>query len=147
LGLDPAETLVLYKEYQYPFKDRIIKYLKNKNYLVSSIESLDESLQSFQDKCIVQAKPIIIIEDGGYLVPKIHNSSYDILKSQTIGAVEQTTKGERQDLAVVNLAFPVLSIARSELKNRFEPPHVASAVVMNIRRMLPNVSFNSKMLC
>ncbi len=143
-GINPSETLLFYKEYLYPHKDQIIDYLGKKGYMVSSIQSLDEMLLTFQQKCVAEAKPIILIEDGGYLVPRIHDSDYDILRSQTIGAVEQTTKGERQDLGVKNLAFPVLSIAKSELKNRFEPPNVARAVVMNIQGLIPNVNFNSK---
>jgi S-adenosylhomocysteine hydrolase len=144
IGLNPSETLLFYKEYQYPNKNKIITFLEQKGYLVSSLDSLNTVLLNFQEKCSHLEKPIIIIEDGGYLVPLLHNSEFDGLKSQTLGAVEQTTKGERQDLTVEELAFPVLSIAKSDLKNKFEPPHVANAVVINIRKLISQVNFNSK---
>ncbi|HOO53815.1 MAG TPA: hypothetical protein PLY21_17825 [Spirochaetota bacterium] len=144
LGMNPNETLLYYKEYSYPHKETIITYLQNRGYLVSSLDSLDTTLLGFQDKCKKIEKEIIIIEDGGYLVPKIHEPAYELLKVHTIGAVEQTTKGEREDLKVVPLSFPVLSIARSELKTKYEPPHVARAVVNNIQRLIPHIDFSSR---
>jgi len=144
IGLNPAETLLFYKEYLYPHKDSIIRYFQNKGYLVSSLDSLDEVLPSFQERCRDDRKSIIIVEDGGYIIPKIHGREYKEIKAHVIGAVEQTTKGEREDGNIRNLAFPILSIARSNLKNRFEPPHVARAMINNLQRLLNNINFSSQ---
>jgi adenosylhomocysteinase len=142
LGLSPSETLMFYKKYLYPHKDQLITYFKEKGYIVEPIESMDEALSVFQEKSIDSPKEIIVIEDGGYIVPKLHGDFKELLKL-TIGAIEQTTKGIREDERVENLNFPVISVAQAELKNRYEPPHVARAVINNIQTLL-SVNFSGK---
>ncbi len=142
LGLSPSETLMFYKKYLYPHKDQLIAYFKEKGYIVEPIENMNEALSVFQEKSINSSKEIIVIEDGGYIVPKLHSDFKDLLKL-TIGAIEQTTKGIREDEKVENLNFPVISVAQAELKNRYEPPHVARAVINNIQTLL-SASFSGK---
>ena len=143
LGLNPSETVLFYKNYLYPHKEEIIVYFRKKGYSVSPLESIDEVLTNFQRICRNNQKPIIVIEDGGYIVPKIHNNKFKDLRIQTKGAVEQTTKGERNDKKV-KLEFPVMSVAGAKLKNTFEPPHVAGAVIDSIKRLLGWVNFSSQ---
>jgi len=142
LGLSPSETLMFYKKYLYPHKNQLITYFKKKGYIIEPIESMNEALSVFQEKSIDSPKEIIIIEDGGYIVPKLHRDFNELLKL-TIGAIEQTTKGIREDKKVENLNFPVISVAQAELKNRYEPSHVARAVIKNIQTLL-SASFNGK---
>jgi len=77
----------------------------------------------------------LIVEDGGYLVPLIHTAFRDDLASFA-GAVEQTTKGVRQDEAVVPLGFPVLSVAGAKVKTQKESPEIARLVWTNAQRLL-----------
>lgn len=143
LGLNPSETILFYKNYLYPYKGEIIDYFQKKGYFVSPLESIDEVLTNFQIRCQNSQRPIIVIEDGGYIVPKIHSNEFNDLRVKTMGAVEQTTKGERNDKKV-KLEFPVISVAGSELKNNYEPPHVARAVINNIQHLLDWVNFSSQ---
>lgn len=144
LGLNPSETVLFYKNYLYPHKEEIIDYLRRRGYFVSPLEFIDETLTNFQNRAQNTPKPIIVIEDGGYVVPKLHNNKFKELRTQTIGAVEQTTKGERNDKKVIELGFPVISVAGSDLKNTYEPPHVARAVIINIQHLLDWVNFSAQ---
>lgn len=144
LGLNPNETVLFYKEYLYPHKESIIEFFEKEGYAVGSLESMHEILLSFQEKCENNEKPLIIIEDGGYLVPKVHENDFSLLNKQVIGAVEQTTKGERRDKEVEKLNFPVISVAGSILKNTYEPPHIARTVIQNIQALLNEINFSSK---
>ena len=40
--------------------------------------------------------------------------------------------------------FPVISIPKSKIKNTYEPPHVARAVINNLQRLLPDKNFNGR---
>jgi S-adenosylhomocysteine hydrolase len=115
LGLDPSESTLFYKEYCYPHQKDIASYLKTKGYSVEPLKLLDEAISEFDNRWQREQKPIIIIEDGGYIVPMIH-LSYPNLCNQVIGAVEQTTKGIKNDEEISELKFPVMDVARCELK-------------------------------
>jgi len=142
LGLNPSETILFYKEYLYPHKESITDYFERRGYSVNSLDYIDVILSKFQETCQNNGKTIIIIEDGGYVVPRVH-TGFKALGKQTIGAIEQTTRGVRNDEEIKELEFPVISVAGSDLKNRFEPLHVARAVINNIQRLL-NENFSSK---
>ena len=86
---------------------------------------------------------ILIVEDGGFIVPEIHCRFKDLIP-HVIGTVEQTTRGIRNDSAIAELQFPVISVATSKLKGTFEPQYIGKAVVENIKRLLPDISLNGK---
>jgi adenosylhomocysteinase len=137
-GLEPSETLLFYKEYLYPHKDVIKDYLKSQGYTIYSLNSIDEVLQSFQDIWQRNDKSIFVLEDGGYIVPKLH-TDFHALGEKTIGAVEQTTKGERRDKEIEKnpgLYFPIFSVAGSRLKKTYEPPHIAREVRHSIEELI-----------
>lgn len=138
-GLEPSETLLFYKEYLYPHRELITKYLELQNYKnIHSLNSADEVLHKIQETWRRNEKPILIIEDGGYIVPKVHTKFPTIGKS-VIGAVEQTTKGENVDRELEKsqgLYFPVLSVAGSTFKSKYEPPHIAREVVTSIHELM-----------
>jgi len=135
-GLDPSETLLFYKEYLYPHRDLIKNYLESQNYeRIHSLDSIDEVLREVQDIWQKNEKPILIIEDGGYVVPRVH-TRFKTIGKKVIGAVEQTTKGEKEDKKVEKLYFPVLSVASSKFKRNYEPPHIAREVVHSIRELI-----------
>jgi S-adenosylhomocysteine hydrolase len=139
LGMAPERTLFFYKKYLYPYKDEIKGTLEKSGFRVFPIEEFDNVIR----KETRGFKDIIVVEDGGLIVPKLHRSFPEICDS-TIGAVEQTTKGWRNDSQIAKLCFPIISIAGSELKNTFEPPHVARAVINNLQRLMPETNFTGR---
>jgi len=131
-GASPTNTLIFCKDYLYPNKEEIKSYLGKGGYKVYSVKEIDVALKELNSE---GTDEIIIIEDGGIIVPRVHRAFGDLVTA-TLGAVEQTTKGIRNDEQVKELSFPVISIPGSKLKDTFEPPHVARAVVNAIRRLL-----------
>ena len=92
-------------------------------------------------RCKTEKKRLVIVEDGGYAVPLIHNR-HSSLARLVAGAVEQTTRGlwkdERCADADKNLLFPVVSIPDCLLKKNFEPPFVAEAAVNRLGSIMLN---------
>jgi hypothetical protein len=74
LGLNPTETVLFYKRYPYPKRDEIIKELEGRGYIIAPIERMQLTLKDFQNRCDAQKKDLIIIEDGGQIVPEIHKN-------------------------------------------------------------------------
>ena len=140
IGASPSSTIIFYKGYQYPNREKIERYLKKEGYKIYPLEVVDTVLEQLESKGI---KDIIVIEDGGHIVPKLHRD-FKSLAKVTLGTVEQTTKGIRNDEEIDELLFPVISIPGSDLKDTFEPPHVARAVVNNIQKLLGNKNLNGR---
>jgi len=140
VGACPSSTILLYKNYEYPYKERIKLFLEKEGYRVYPLEQLDNVLKQLESE---EANDVIVIEDGGHIVPKLHKD-FKSLADCTLGAVEQTTKGIRNDEKIDKLLFPVISIPGCKLKDTFEPPHVARAVVNNIQKLLPNKNFSGR---
>ncbi len=95
------------------------------------------------NECRRSGDKLLVVEDGGYVVPMLHRKVPDYA-SICVGAVEQTTRGIRNDRALDNLRIPVLSVAESDIKVLNESPEVAKTVVSNIRRLLTNEVFSGK---
>jgi len=136
LGLNPNSSYLFYKPYLYPHKDQIINYLiKQRGYNISSLEELETVLGDLSEEALSQ--PLVVVEDGGYIIPLLHKKFPSLLK-QCIGGVEQTTRGVRNDKALgQEISVPVMSVAESKLKGSIEPPHVADAVIRNIENLIP----------
>lgn len=141
LGLKPSKTICFYKKYKYPNQEEVSAYLENKGYQIYPLELLDEFLLSHSNKAIDDE--ILIIEDGGYIAPSLHKKFLTIRKN-VIGCVEQTTKGIREDKKIQNLRFPIISLPNSKLKQEYEPPFVADAVINNIHNLLPDINFKGQ---
>jgi adenosylhomocysteinase len=131
-GLQPENTYLFYKPYFYPDRERIVSCLKEKNYQVFRLDQYQDVLDSLKARSV---KPIIILEDGGYLVQSLHEERFQALVSNTLGAVEQTTQGIRKDKEI-DLAIPVLNVAECKPKTEIEPRYVADAVVRNLQNLL-----------
>jgi len=142
LGASPSHTILFYKHYQYPNKKEIENYLKNKGY--DKIYPLTEVDTVLRELWSEQIKNIIVIEDGGHIVPKLHEKDLQNLAKVTLGAVEQTTRGVRNNEKIGEFLFPIISIPGSRLKNTFEPPHVARAVINNIQKLLPDKNYSGR---
>lgn len=81
-----------------------LEQLSDKNFLVDLIRTnIDHS------------KPAIIIEIGGYFAPTLNILS-EILKDNLIGIIEDTETGHKKYEALPFLHCPVISVARSVLK-------------------------------
>jgi len=140
LGLEPKNSYLFYKPYLYPHKDIIEKYLEGKyNIYPLDLKFLSEFLDEKKD----ELHDIIILEDGGYIVPLIHDTFPGLLKS-VIGAVEQTSKGIKRDGEIEEPQFCILNVAEAKMKSRIEPPYVADAVVYNINTLLSNPNLRNK---
>jgi len=133
LGLEPSRTHLFYKPYLYPHREEIVSHLKAKGYHVYPLEDLEEVLDTLNKQDV--NSHFVVIEDGGYIVPLLH-AKFPKLLENTIGAVEQTTRGIRNDEQVGDLKIPVLNVAESKIKNEIEPPHVADAVIKNLESLL-----------
>ncbi len=140
-GALPSDTIVFYKDYLYPKKEEIKETLETEGCKVCSIAEIDNVLRELTSK---ELKPIIVIEDGGHIVPRLHKEEFKGLGDVTLGAVEQTTRGIRNDQQIKELLFSAISIPSSKLKDTFEPPHVARAVVNDIQKLLPNINFSGR---
>lgn len=140
-GASPSNTIIFYKDYAYPRREEIENYLKKEKYKIYPLRELYTVLKQLQS---TNVKDIIVIEDGGHIVPRLHSSEFKGLTKITLGAVEQTTKGIRNDKQIDNILFPVISIPGSKLKDTFEPPHVARAVINNIQKLLPEKNFSGR---
>jgi len=149
LGLEPSRTMFFYKEYPYPQRRALAEWLRDKGFGVLPCRGVEQYLSQLSRRRPEEIGQILVIEDGGYIVPALHRLFPSLLPF-TCGAVEQTTRG------ICNLeewvreepshrpAITVLSVAGSRLKADFEPPYIAEAVVRNLLRMLPNVRLRSK---
>lgn len=148
LGLKPQNTTLFYKDYPYPQKESIKSWLTSQGFGVFPHSNIRPFLKWLTEDGKDQL-PLLIIEDGGFFVPAIHRE-YPQLIEKTIGAVEQTTRGIMnaedwlKESESNKIKFPVLSIATSRLKGKFEPPYIARAVVNNIGRMLPDIALSGK---
>jgi len=139
-GASPQDTIIFYKDYQYPNKEEIKAHLEKGGYKIYSVKEIDSALGKLRLEGVGK---IIVIEDGGVIVPKLQKD-FKKLATLTLGAVEQTTKGIRNDQQIEGLSFPVISIPGSKFKDTFEPPHVARAVVNNIQQLLPDKNFSGR---
>lgn len=134
LGLKPSKTYLFYKPYLYPHKDSIISFLKSKGYVnIFPIGELSNLLGKLDQQLPVEN--VMVLEDGGYITPLLHRNFSNLLR-KTIGAVEQTTKGIRKDKNIQEIKIPIFNVAEAEIKRRIEPPHIADAIIQNIRALL-----------
>jgi S-adenosylhomocysteine hydrolase len=144
-GAKANKCYLICKPYPYAYKDQISFYLRNKGYNVKIAETFIEMptlisavLEEIQQK--IEKEKLIVIEDGGYVVPILHTKFRKLLPFCK-GAVEQTTKGIKNDKKIKRKEFVILNVAECDFKKEYEPKFVASAVVHNIRNMLPDKNF------
>jgi len=133
LGLTPNKTYVFWKPYLYPHKYLIASHLRREGYNVYPLEELENVLKELNQETIIE--DIVVIEDGGYITPLLHKKFNNLLK-RAIGAIEQTSRGIRNNKEIKSINIPILNVAESRFKATVEPPHVADAVVGNIKNFL-----------
>lgn len=148
-GLDPRKTLLLYKDYPYAHFDMVSDTLRDRGFVcegpIGDIDhiKLTKVLSNFCDN---GNEPVIVIEDGGYILPVFHReTAMQPHLTRLRGVVEQTTYGARRALEVLSeladgddarLGAPLINVAQSEVKALYEPWFVAEAACMNIRSLV-----------
>lgn len=156
LGLEPERAVLFYKsEYRYPHKQAIAQWLSERGFQLRPVEQADDFIAEQEAAWRPESPPWIIVEDGGYLTPKLHQRKSRLLAG-VIGAVEQTTKGLRKTEDWGNLAggpgaarrdcegllqFPLLSIPDSRIKLKVEPPLIGQQVVHCVQALTTALSF------
>lgn len=150
LGVEPFNIYLIAKPYPYARRDEVSHVLQTLGvnvYRASKTHPVEmrarEVLQELNGRKFSTNEKLLIIEDGGYFVPVIHQAEFEALRSRCVGAVEQTTKGARQDKDVEHLAFPVLNVAESDFKKIYESPEIGRVVVQNISRFTPDIKLSA----
>jgi S-adenosylhomocysteine hydrolase len=153
LGAKGNNIFLLRKTYGYPNGDKIQDYLETyigcKTYLQ---DLLDDNKLKIRRKILEDAinicdknryQKIIIIEDGGYFVPLLHKEFSNKIQ-HCLGAVEQTTRGLRNDQKIgkTNLKIPIINVARSRLKSDIEAPEVAETLSSNVKNICASNKIN-----
>ncbi|MCW5979895.1 MAG: hypothetical protein KIT09_17575 [Bryobacteraceae bacterium] len=155
LGLEPRDAVLFYKsEYRYPHKQAIARWLSERGFQLRPVEQTARFVAEQEAAWRPGAPPWIIVEDGGYLTPLLHQRGSNLLQG-VVGAIEQTTKGLRKTEDWTNLAggpgaaqrdgegllqFPLLSIPDSRIKLKVEPPLIGQQVVHCIQALTTAVS-------
>jgi adenosylhomocysteinase len=153
LGLDPGVVTVIDKEYRYRHAQRVDAYIRRHLGIhVFRYAEVDRGITdhlhrieaaSARSSSTAQV-PTIVVDDGGYVLPRLLEGFADRLSSFS-GVVEQTTSGIwalrpfQSDLAV-----PIFSVAQSKLKASVEAQGVAQASLTSLRRLLPQENFNGR---
>lgn len=89
--------------------------------------------QVFSFEFVHKCKKIIILDDGGHLIRRIHKKHTKCLPN--IVCIEQTSSGY-SELVQSHLNFPVINVARAPAKLLFEPPMIAEIVLRQIKEKL-----------
>jgi adenosylhomocysteinase len=77
------------------------------------------NVNSIKDQIKALTKPVILLDIGGYFAPII-NDLCDIFGDKILGVVEDTENGHQKYELVEGLKVPVISVARSYLKENEE---------------------------
>jgi S-adenosylhomocysteine hydrolase len=141
LGADYRDIYLLQKAYEYPERNIVSNYLTEKKKCtverlvgILSSELIDfkrKMLEKVLRKCKSSRNKLVIIEDGGYFVPLLPPKESKLY----MGAVEQTTRGIRNDRKIpkAEISLPIIDVAKSNLKYELESPEVAQTLAQNIR--------------
>jgi|RhiMethySRZTD1v2_1073278.scaffolds.fasta_scaffold02519_4 S-adenosylhomocysteine hydrolase len=143
IGLDPERTFIV--GIPYSLKEHVIVRLLARGYkhiwgpanypFLTEVDAAINAAASYGD---TDARNLLIIEDGGYVVPRLH-SHYPELIPRVIGAVEQTANGiwaYQESVPPRKRRIATMNVAESDLKKRRESPHIGDAVFRNVTRLL-----------
>ena len=97
-------------------------------------------LNSLIEKCTIEGKRLLILENGGYAVPIFHNE-FSKFRKICLGAVEETKQGLWRDENLKKIHFPVFQVATSSLKS-IESAHLGEPVVSALTRILKEIGLS-----
>ena len=148
-GASYSNIFLVVKPYPYRHRDSVCHSLEilgvnvHRSTAEQSVETIcEDMLKDLVESQALVDRDLLIIEDGGYFAPMLHEPRFAGLCDKCIGVVEQTTKGIRADEKIVGLKFPILSVARSDFKARYEAPEIGRVTVQNIVRLVPDVKLS-----
>lgn len=132
----------------YSSKEEVVEELKQEYrvYAPTSYpfnEHVEDALREALEICKRESLSLLIIEDGGYAVPIIHEGFKKSI-GYCKGAVEQTTNGIWRDKDLVlkrglKFEFPLVSIPDCKLKQEIEAHFIGKAVIRNIQILLSKI--------
>ncbi len=132
----------------YSSKEEVVEELKQKYKVCAPTsypfdEYVEDALRKAFKICKRESLSLLIIEDGGYAVPIIHERFKNSI-GYCKGAVEQTTNGIWRDKELVlkkglKLGFPLVSIPDCKLKQEIEAPFIGKVVIRNIQILLSKI--------
>jgi len=134
----------------YSSKIEVVEHLRDDGFCVRHLDRakytdefpsvIKKTLLEACQLCVSKNKSLLIIEDGGYVVPLLHeDDDFTKYKDICVGAVEQTANGIWADQLIAEsngLLFPVMNVAESRIKRERESPLVGTAIIQNINRLL-----------
>jgi hypothetical protein len=97
-------------------------------------EEILEGLQKMLELHERNHKPIIVVDDGGYVAQVLHETFPD--KEPLFRFVEWTTRGIRQFEKLSHPGFPLISGAESRPKTEIEPAFIGAALAESFRAAL-----------
>jgi len=102
-------------------------------------ESVKDLLYNDLRECEDKGKWLVILEDGGYAAPILHDDPLKKHINQCLGVVEQTKNGLWLDRRINDLQVPIVHVAESILKDSVEGPAVGEAIVRTLEDFLGSV--------
>lgn len=153
LGIEPRLATVIDKEYRYRLSHRVDAHVRDQlGVAVYRYSELDRGIAEHIRK-VEKAQvddgaetwtPTLIIDDGGYVLPRLHES-FEPFLNLFKGTVEQTKSGIWKLRPFEGEhRMPVFSVAESELKATVEAQGVAQAALTSLRRLLPAEKFDGR---
>lgn len=153
LGIEPGLVTVIDKEYRYRLSHRVDSHVRDRLGIpVYRYSEIDLGIADHIER--VEARrgasgaetwmPTIIIDDGGYVLPRLHDS-FEPFLNLFKGTVEQTKSGIWKLRPFdEDHRMPIFSVAESELKATVEAQGVAQAALTSLRRLLPAEKFDGR---
>ena len=153
LGIEPHLATVIDKEYRYRLSHRVDAHIRDRlGVSVYRYSELDRGIAEHirkVEKARIDSEgetwiPTLIVDDGGYVLPRLH-ASFEPFLSLFKGTVEQTKSGIWKLRPFESEhRIPVFSVAESELKATVEAQGVAQAALTSLRRLLPAEKFDGR---
>ena len=150
-GLNPENTFLLEKCYS--TNKEIFNRFRDKKVNISKLSLEFNPKKTFDKQYETYVKEFVNgilnkkelerynkIDDGGYLIKEINSKKLNF--SRIIG-IEQTSSGYNK-LNKMKLNFPVINVARSEAKLKFESPYIAKIIREKLKSKLQELKLFPK---
>lgn len=149
LGASYQNMVLIAKPYPYSRRDQVTHELECRGVQVYRADK-DRPISALAREVLERLSvggsesKIVVIEDGGYFGPLLHEPEFASVLTRCIGIVEQTTKGIRAYEGIKDFKVAILSVAQSRFKNEFESPEIGRITIQNISRFVPNVKLSGR---
>jgi S-adenosylhomocysteine hydrolase len=155
MGCRYGDMYLVAKPYPYAHRDEVNHNLESRG-VTTLRASKSDSVDNCADRILSMVmqrseaddkKKILVIEDGGYFAPLLHQPQFSKLLERCIGIVEQTQHGannDRNKIGKGNIRVPILSVAESDFKKVYESPEIGRVAIQNIARFTPNIKLSGR---